>query len=766
MVRSPTQFVFALVIAAIVALGGTLRVSAADQRPINTISITNPSGSTQTNYPLQFGRPFLEAEIPHYPQVLVNGQPVPTQANVKNRFPDGSVKFAVISVLIPSISARGATTLSFQDQATANDVPLTAAQVLDGPFDFDAQIKLIEAEGSTSASARSMLKNGDYSYWAAGPIATSIVLQDNSVARKYDLGSDSLRSIHPVFVATFWPGAKLVSLRVIGMNSNSETLQDVTAGIEISLGSTNAKTVYVNPNVTMYYATVWTKSYWFGKTPEPQINVDHNVAYLAATKFVPNFDPSLKRAFTERVIAADYAGWQKRPRDLYQQGLWRRGMGATGGRADIGIEPGWMAQWLFTGDWRHRDVALGQADLAGAWSVHVFEGNPDRRFDKDQKISALGRALSIYARPTERLFAAAKKGGTIAIHRRSGRSVWQFDSAHEPDPFSVPYMLTGDWWYLFSLQMWAGSDALIEAYHNRADEAPPYVALLRVASPVIAGFSSQVRGNAWALRNRARAAFFSPDGSPEQVYFHAITNDMIAVWVGQRDIKDPILVNTPAWKYGNVKVRVHTAPLNVFAGDLDERNSTSQRSSPGVDAQWINGATETVKPWQQHYLMIVLGTLKDMGFYTEPLLTWLAKQMTQQFQQSPPNGTFDPRLVAAYEIPLRSGGRGPYFTSWMQVKDEFTPEALAQRGGQFDKLRGNFGIIAYAASAVIANEPGGAAPWNFLKAKIHDNPLAITRFYLNEPGWYILARAADDSPLSEPAFFSGEREYAPLAVSP
>src|SRR5579864_3768097 len=91
----------------------------------DTITVKNSSGASQRNYPLQFGRPFMPGEIAQYPQVLVDSVPVLTQADVKNRYPDGSVKFSVISILIPSISSHGQITLSFRDQQTGNNTPLS-----------------------------------------------------------------------------------------------------------------------------------------------------------------------------------------------------------------------------------------------------------------------------------------------------------------------------------------------------------------------------------------------------------------------------------------------------------------------------------------------------------------------------------------------------------------------------------------------------------------------------------------------------------------
>jgi len=64
--------------------------------PSNTIRITEVEGTTINNHPMQIGRPFIKGEIANYPQVLVNGSPLLTQANIKTRWEDGSVKHAIL----------------------------------------------------------------------------------------------------------------------------------------------------------------------------------------------------------------------------------------------------------------------------------------------------------------------------------------------------------------------------------------------------------------------------------------------------------------------------------------------------------------------------------------------------------------------------------------------------------------------------------------------------------------------------------------------
>ncbi|MFZ3238076.1 MAG: hypothetical protein WA184_22235, partial [Stellaceae bacterium] len=95
--------------------------SALPPAAVNSITLTNRSGAAIRNYPLQFGRPFVDGAVAIAPQVLINGSAVTTQADVKNRYSDGSVEYAVIAVVIPSIPAGGSLTLTFQNQTAPNN---------------------------------------------------------------------------------------------------------------------------------------------------------------------------------------------------------------------------------------------------------------------------------------------------------------------------------------------------------------------------------------------------------------------------------------------------------------------------------------------------------------------------------------------------------------------------------------------------------------------------------------------------------------------
>jgi hypothetical protein len=129
---------------------------------------------------VQIGRPFVQGEITNFPQAVVSGSGLLTQADVKNRYPDGSVKFAVISFLLPSLPANGSVTVNFVNQTTGNNTALTQSQMLASNFNFDAQMFLTNGGVTLPADARTMLANGNYTYWTSGPVATTILLADDS----------------------------------------------------------------------------------------------------------------------------------------------------------------------------------------------------------------------------------------------------------------------------------------------------------------------------------------------------------------------------------------------------------------------------------------------------------------------------------------------------------------------------------------------------------------------------------------------------------
>src|SRR3984885_1765248 len=153
----------------------------------DTITIFDESGSAQADRPVSIPRAFVQGEIPKFARASVNGQAILTQCDVKNRWPDGSLKFAIVSFIVPTVSVSG-TQVNFQNQGTGNNTGfLEQSDMLNQAYDFDGVMQLT-GTASPSISARNVLQSGNFTYWLQGPIVTAVILEDR-VNRSFDVNT-------------------------------------------------------------------------------------------------------------------------------------------------------------------------------------------------------------------------------------------------------------------------------------------------------------------------------------------------------------------------------------------------------------------------------------------------------------------------------------------------------------------------------------------------------------------------------------------------
>jgi hypothetical protein len=120
--------------------------------------------------------------------------------------------------------------------------------------------------------------------------------------------------LRPRFYVTFWPATKQVSVRYVGEVANTEALEAFTYNLSLSIRRHNPQTLYKQHAVQHSIATRWTRSAWLGGVPETKVNINHNVGYLADTKFVLNYDRSLK--IPESVTETGYKAWSTTDRKI------------------------------------------------------------------------------------------------------------------------------------------------------------------------------------------------------------------------------------------------------------------------------------------------------------------------------------------------------------------------------------------------------------------------------------------------------------------
>lgn len=736
---------------------------------VNSITVSNASGAVVTNYPFQFGRPFVQGTIPHAPQVLIDGAPATTQADVKNRYPDGSVEFAVIAVVLPSLPVVTPVTLTFRDDTTAQ-APLSLAQ-MDAMLPVGKATMTLTPGGTVDA--RTMLDAGFCKPFTQGQVEQIMQCADDAPTRTYDMSpnQDAYRPFRPRFNLAFWPGIG-VAVQAIGENANSQEQEDLSYKVAVSDGYSADLTGTQATNPKMHWAeTDWSHRFWaVGTAPSTQVNIDNNLAYLASTRFLPNFDTSITVSQTN--LATEYSRYSQNANDIYDgywnqptdSTTWQSTMATTGARQDIAPYPEWTALWLYTGDWRMRQVALGLADQVMSWPIHLREGDPTKRFLLTDPIPAAGqtgagygKVLSHLARPSgyvARFFcnqgwaSPADCLPVLPAPATVGKgNPWTADGAHQASMTYPQYILTGDPSYLDEMTFWAGWSAF-DCWGGSGTVGQgcgPYP-----STQVYGGaIHDQLRGDAWILRNRAETAFAEPDGTSEKTYFTALTDEAIARWEGGFQLTGTKFDGTPMKVWGQKVGNEGTTNAGAYSGQIPPLHEWSSICDPALaytacvnDPPWLTTTTGGFSdPWMQWYVQYAIGRAAELGFPMQAINAFSA-----QFPVGMILDSGMPVLVANYEDgPLGSGTTGWLTTwpSWMTSLN-LAPNCCGQTTGGFPAYFTNnlnsdgrpVWLTPGLAMAVDQGQPRASDAWLWFKTNVY----AKVPDFGNDPKWAIVPR--------------------------
>ena len=751
-----------------VALASCLTALTATAQPTNSITISDQSGSTQTNRPFTISRIFAQGDIPNYAQASIGGTTVPTQCDVKTRWPDGSVQHAVISFLA-TVPSNGTITVSFVNQSGGNNSgAMSRADMLTA--NWGAQINVTNGT-ALSANARQIVTDWSGSstdarvtYWLQGPICTQVILEDRSQTLAYDMGWDSYKPLHPIFVVTFYPGySSGVKVEMILENMWTTKLEDQTYSVTLQTGNPLGAAVYSKSNFTHISKTRWRKIFWSGTQPG-SVNINYNLAYMTSTMAFPNWDPT--KIPSSGTISSDASNFSSSDQgDLGGHALWTQTMGNTGGRYDIGVFPVWYVHYLYTFSPSMNNLMSGMPAVGAYVPIHLRESASGKFFDSAHSVNALGRPISIDARPT--VYSDLTYSGTAGTDKVSpvGATTgggWTYDLAHEPAFNYVPYVLTGDWYYLE------------EIYFNAAfaltATVPDYVYYGRGQSLGYLAFSIQTRGQAWGLRDIAEAAFVAPDGTPEKAYFTQKLNNNIAIEEGAQDVVNgafpPSNPSCPGytagpgasqWCYGRITIGeaigndfgapMLTNPLHLMnignAGDCGSETHLLQTGAYVCE--------NDDRPWEHHYKYGVLGHIQELGFPIGPLNQVQFLELLHMVQDP----AFNPWLVGVYNMPTLRASTNQYYQTWADMLQDYNPAYTACGGTRnFQTMTGwpecgsndsdftdpGYPHIAKGAVAYLAqfNVNDGALlgvnAWNWMVANVTESGAGAN------PQWEVLPR--------------------------
>jgi hypothetical protein len=414
---------------------------------------------------------------------------LPTQTDVKTRWADGSIRFAVVTAQIPAagvyaLHAAAATTGSFTPQLPAASVQFTIGTTL-----------YVAALPSTPSS----------DVWLSGPL----VVESRSVVRP--VAPDG--TLHPfldvVFdVRSYNDGTNQLAVTV---ENDLDVAGASTLTYNVAILA-NGQTLFQQSNVTHYYLTRWRETFDVGLT-ESQVTLDLTPFYQANA--LPRYLSSVANTVNPISGGPPTAyPWATQPRfNILQGGDLDYYMPDHGGRPELGPYPAWVATYLVHQNPLELAYLLKNGDLAGSWPVHVQE--------PDASGGPSGALVSIDQRPNYWLDPRAAVGNKPAgtplpdpqyIHFGPTDPVLQSplvpDNAHVPSLAYAPYLSTGDRYYADEMKYWADF-ALIKTSPLEG----------RNGSAGLLGPGNEVRGFGWTLRNLADAAAYLPDSDPMKGYF-------------------------------------------------------------------------------------------------------------------------------------------------------------------------------------------------------------------------------------------------------
>jgi hypothetical protein len=670
---------------------------AAEPGEVVRVRVRNLTAESLRDVPVTFGQVFRRGQITEGIVVRVRDKPIPAQVDIRRHHEDGSVRLAVISAVLDELPGSGETTLALGNGAAPAPQAdaVSASELLKTAL--DTVVRLEFPDGTVrSASARKMLQESadGAQTWLRGPIATEWLLAGPPL----DSAGRPDEDLHVQFQVRAYRGGKRARVSVVVENCWDRWAGNIRYDVSVSVaGSTvfSAKAVDHRP------LSRWRKVFWWGEG-EPGVHVVHDLGYLSCTGALPRYDTSLTlpepTRETQRMLRMEGPDWE-----ILGKGALTAYMPTTGGRPEIAPYPSWTVEYLLSmDDPQRKALVLAGGDLAGSWPIHV-------------RARGTGTMLTIDQRPEFWLDERGRDRPRWKPDRHPAAASQMRlspDLAHQSSLAYVPYLVTGDYYYMEEACFWGGYCLLATWPEPR-----------QKARGILAG---EIRGDAWALRNIADAGWIASDGDPAAAYFAEKVRNNIAQRIEQM--------------YG--------PPEHNKIGAWGVRTTEDARIQNPANPNWMITA-----PWEEDYLLWSLHHLVELGYAEaarprDSLLRLRVGVLTHP-------SDFNPLLGAPYRLVVgekQSDGKVLFYEDWKKLGRENARLSRADLP--------NYGnSYAYSArAAVVCGIDGGfpkaAEALRWLEEHLPDSRAVMAR----EPHWAIVPggaaskdRREPQSSLSEPA---------------
>jgi len=658
-------------------------------------SVTVDALESGKDFVLTFAHPFKKGDIWDTLALKTGTEEIPSQVDIKRRWDDGSVKHAIISTVIGNTTEGTSLRLDICPSGRRDYDAGTSSAILRV---FPAEVRFRFPDGKVCvAKAASEDIGFRLVKWLDGPVATEVQivrapLQDNGKADP---------DLLVIFGQRLCRKSGAVRVEVVVESPWIDVPGNIPYDVAISV---DGKEVFAKKDVGYWNHRMpywlkdkdrslghfaharWRKVFWMGKEP-PKTHVRYDLNYLVSTGLLPQYDTDL--VISNEHLERGLKRWNDSPRGILENGIIMAYFPTTGGREDLGPYPAWTTRYLFSGDARAWPMVLGTGDLAGSFPVHQRDRKTWRIFSIDDhpgfSLNPRGTLEKIPPRPAD-----------DRPYIRPATSPYAVDNAHQPSLAFIPYLLTGDYYYLEEMHFWANWCMLIQNAAYRQKERG-------LVAP------DQTRGEAWALRQLVDAAKICPDAHPEKQYFDSKVKSNLDYYCSFVDGPDA----TPLGTY------------TVGASDAYVRGR-----SPEERRKWL-----TLAPWQQNFLAWSLDHAVRAGYARAAKPRDYFTKLEVGVLRNPDD--YDPRYAASYFLVIgeRTEGEERYYTTWKELFEKsfrvVSPDTKPGLGGT------DYGSsYAHIARAVLINGVRNNVPQAEEALKILEAELPnLQKVLSDDPTW-------------------------------
>jgi hypothetical protein len=397
------------------------------------------------------------------------------QADVRNRWSDGSVKFAVLS---------GVSSFS-QGQALSVQLATTSTAPGDGsvaePTSLDAIVNFSGGVTGTYALQSALGVNKEAWGGRSGAGRVRKILGPVMSEFHYYVPTSDAHVTVWFFVRRYSSGATEIETVVENGWLNVAGPTEKSYSITVAVGGTTR----YSGSLAHLHHTRWSRVDWVGT--DPSITPSHDSAYLRSTRLVPNYTTNYGAP------SATTLNGLPQPTAPFAQGAWPTGMGdaGSGGR----LLNNWEALYVTSGDARAYNSTINHARAAGRYGIHYRDENTG------EPPSYTTHVNTVYGGGSRGISDCANDG--TALPTNNGSTPPNYAKSHALPFGYLPYLITGRRSFRDQVEFQANVPFFAASVSDTFESQR----IVRATS----GAATELRGAGWALRGIANAVVCVPD---------------------------------------------------------------------------------------------------------------------------------------------------------------------------------------------------------------------------------------------------------------